>query len=111
MKLFAHLEGKSLRSMKKERVPGVDKRLMLIEPTAHGHEESSILGHEENVARKLRISSDTVFNRTRVLLRRDQVGRTGLFLERELSNEETFESVLRELSDEKPEIRRRLRTV
>jgi predicted nucleotidyltransferase len=96
---------------RKERAPGVDKRLMLIEPTADGHVESSIIGREEPVATLLGISVDTVLNRVRTLLRRDKVGRTGRFIERELSPEETFESALKTLADENPAVRRRLRTV
>jgi predicted nucleotidyltransferase len=93
------------------RVIGVDKRLMLIEPTPQGHIETSVVGHEEIAAGKLQISVDTVLDRTRVLMRRDKVGRTGRFIERELMPEETFELVLKKLSDEKPEVRRRLKTV
>lgn len=91
------------------RVPGVDKRLMLIEPTEKGHVESSIVGQEERVARLLGISVDTVLDRVRTLLRRDKVGRTGLFIDRELAPEESFESVLKRLADTNPAVRRRLK--
>jgi len=57
------------------------------------------------------ISVETVLDRVRVLTRRDKIGRTGLFIERELLPDETFESVLKKLADKKPEVRRRLRTV
>jgi predicted nucleotidyltransferase len=93
------------------RVVGVDKRLMLIEPTPQGHVESNVVGREEIAAEKLQVSIDTVFDRTRALMRRDKIGRTGRFIERELMPEETFELVLKKLSDEKPEVRRRLKTV
>ena len=96
---------------KNVRVPGVDKRLMLIEPTPEGHVESSIVGREGEVAKLLGISTKTVLDRVRVLKRRDEVGRTGLFIERELSPHETFESVLKKLSERNPAVRRRLRTV
>jgi predicted nucleotidyltransferase len=91
------------------RTPGVDKRLMLIEPTEKGHVESRVVGREEHVAKLLGISVDTVVNRVRTLLRRDDVGRTGLFIERELAPHETFESVLKKLADENPAVRRRLK--
>ncbi len=91
------------------RVPGVDKRLMLIEPTTYGHVESYIVGREEEIASLLKISVDTVFDRSRALKRRDKIGRTGRFIEKELLPNETFESALRKLKDEKPEVRRRLR--
>ena len=94
---------------KKTRVPGVDKRLMLIEPTEWGHVESSIIGREDEVAKVLGISVETVLDRVRTLMRRDRVGRTGLFIERELSPEESFEAVLKRIADGNPAVRRRLR--
>ena len=93
------------------RVPGVDKRLMLIEPTEDGHIESSILGREGEVAKLLGISIETVLDRVRTLTRRDKVGRTGLFIERRLASNETFELVLKELAERNPAVRRRLRAV
>jgi predicted nucleotidyltransferase len=92
------------------RVAGVDKQLMLIEPTATGHVKSGIVGREEEVARFLGISVDTVYDRVRALLRRDEIGRTGVFIERVLSSGETFEMVLQGLAGKNPAVRRRLRT-
>ena len=91
-----------------ERVPGVDKRLMLIEPTERGHVESSILGREGEVARLLGISLEAVMDRVRALLRRDEVGRTGVFLKRELGPDESFEAVLADIAAKNPAVRRRL---
>jgi len=91
------------------RVPGVDKRLMLVEPTEEGHIESSIIGQEERVAKLLGISVDTVLDRVRALMRRDKVGRTGLFIEREIPPDESFESLLKKLADTNPAVRRRLK--
>ncbi len=100
----------SLRMLEENtRVSGVDKRLMLIEPTAEGHIESSIVDREEEVASLLNISLNTVYDRVHALLRRDKVGRTGVFIERELSPDETFEMVLKKLADENPAVRRRIR--
>ncbi|MEM2947521.1 MAG: nucleotidyltransferase domain-containing protein [Candidatus Bathyarchaeia archaeon] len=93
------------------RVAGVDKRLMLIEPTEKGHRESGIIGREEHVAKTLKISVETVLDRVHALLRRDEVGRTGVFLEKELVEGETFELALKKLAEENPAIRRRLKTV
>jgi len=90
------------------RVSGVDKRLMLIEPTCLGHRETSIMGREEQVAKTLGVSVETVLDRVHALLKRDMVGRTGVFIERELSSDETFEQALKRLADEKPAVRRRL---
>ncbi len=92
-----------------QRVIGVDKRLMLIEPTARGHIESTIVGRETTVAKMLNVSVEAVFDRVHVLIRRDELGRTGVFIERELRFDETFEMLLKQLADEKPEVRRRLK--
>jgi predicted nucleotidyltransferase len=100
----------SLWMLKKDvRVRGVDKRLMLIEPTPKGHIESSVVDREEEVASLLSISLNTVYDRVHALLRRDKVGRTGVFIERELSPDETFEMVLKKLADQNPAVRRRLK--
>jgi predicted nucleotidyltransferase len=92
------------------RVIGVDKRLMLITPTQKGHVESSIIGQEEHVAKALRISVETVLDRVHTLLRRDEVGRTGVFIEMELPKDETFEMALQQLAYQNPAVRRRLST-
>jgi len=100
----------TLQTLKQNlRVPGVDKRLMLIEPTERGHVESTVVGRENSVASLLGVSVETVLDRVHALLRRDEVGRTGVFLERELGPHETFEMVLKQLAEQNPAVRRRLR--
>ncbi|TFF84816.1 nucleotidyltransferase [Candidatus Thorarchaeota archaeon] len=89
-----------------KRVPGVDKRLILIEPTNQGHIESGVIGHEEVVARKLGVSPGIAEERVRVLTRRDEVGRTGVYLTRVLHDDESFEEVARDLRDRDPALRR-----
>ncbi|UCC33426.1 MAG: DNA polymerase subunit beta [Candidatus Bathyarchaeota archaeon] len=108
---FYRFGGEASLQMLKEntRVAGVDKRLMLIEPTLEGHIESAIIDREEEVAGLLGISLNTVHDRVHALLRRDEVGRTGVFIERELSADETFEMVLKRLADQNPAVRRRLK--
>ena len=101
-------EANSDNVMKGLRTPGVDKRLMLIEPTEKGHRESTVVGREEHVAKTLGIATETVLDRVHALLRRDEVGRTGVFIEQELAPNETFEMVLRRLARENPAVRRRL---
>lgn len=91
------------------RVPGVDKRLMLIEPTEQGHVESPVEGREGVVARMLGVSVAVVLDRVRTLRRRSRVGRTGVFLKRRLAPGESFGEVFRELSRSRPAVRRRLR--
>jgi predicted nucleotidyltransferase len=90
-----------------KRVTGVDKRLMLIEPTAEGHVESAVVGLEEAVANLLGVSLNTILDRVHALLRRDEVGRTGAFIEKELAPDQTFEQALKQLADQNPAVRRR----
>jgi predicted nucleotidyltransferase len=91
------------------RMAGVDKRLMLIEPTEKGHAESSIIGHEESAAKRLGVSAETVLDRVHALMKRDKVGRTGVFIKKQLASDETFEMVLKKLADENPAVRRRMK--
>jgi len=108
---FYKFGGEATLTMLKEnlRVLGVDKRLMLIEPTPTGHVESTIRGREEAAAHLLGVPLEVVLDRVRALLRRDEVGRTGVFIERELQPDETFEMVLKKLADQNPAVRRRLK--
>lgn len=100
----------TLQALKQNlRTPGVDKRLMLIEPTKTGHVESTVVGREDSVASLIGVSVETVLGRVRALLRRDRVGRTGVFIERELAPHETFEIVLKQLAEQNPAVRRRLK--
>ncbi|MCW4053484.1 MAG: nucleotidyltransferase domain-containing protein [Candidatus Bathyarchaeota archaeon] len=100
----------SLNQLKADiRVLGVDKRLMLIEPTTVGHMESSIIDREETVAKRLGVSAETVLDRVHALLKRDEVGRTGVFVKRELAPDETFERVMKKLADDNPAVRRRMK--
>jgi uncharacterized protein len=92
------------------RVVGVDKRLMLIEPTEKGHVESCVVGKEEFAAKVLGVAAETVFDRVHTLVRRDVVGRTGVFVKKELSQDETFELALKRLSEQNPAVRRRMET-
>ncbi|MGC9164663.1 MAG: nucleotidyltransferase domain-containing protein [Thermoprotei archaeon] len=90
------------------RVPGVDKRLMLIQPTSKGHIEMPIMGQESFVARLLNIDIETVLERERVLLRRNQIGRTGLYIDYTLAPNESIEQALRHLISKKPSLKKRL---
>lgn len=91
------------------RVPGVDKRLVLIQPTESGHHELSIVDQSKIAADILGISKNMVEQRIRVLTRRDHIGRTGVFLNREIPLEENFEVSLEKLAAQNSLIRRRLR--
>jgi predicted nucleotidyltransferase len=93
---------------KNQRVPGVDKQLLLIEPTDNGHCESPVKGNEIIVAKKVGVSLKIVQERVKILVRRDQVGRTGVYLKRTLMPDDTFESLLKRIADRDPVVRRRL---
>jgi len=100
----------NLRQLRADlRVPGVDKRLMLIEPSAKGHVESSIIGREQYAAKILGITAETVLDRVHTLLKRDVTGRTGVFIKKELAPDETFELALKRLADLNPAVRRRIK--
>jgi len=88
------------------RVPGVNKQLLLIQPCADGHEEMSILGIENAVASMLGISVETVMERVRVLMRRDAVGRTGVYLNMVLEREDAFGTALMSMAHRDPVVRR-----
>jgi hypothetical protein len=51
---------------------------------------------------------ETVLDRVRTLLKRDSVGRTGVFIKKDLAPDETFELALKRLSEANPAVRRRL---
>ncbi|MBU7042302.1 MAG: nucleotidyltransferase domain-containing protein [Theionarchaea archaeon] len=90
-----------------ERISGVDKRLVCIEPTEKGHTELSICEREHEIARRLNVSIDIITERVKVLQRRDKVGRTGIFVSKALHPDETFEAVLRDLTSRNTQFRRR----
>jgi hypothetical protein len=99
-----------LRQVEREiRAAGVDKRLMLIEPTPRGHVESQVIGREAEVAKRIGVGQDIVRERVQVLTRRADIGRTGVFIERKLAPDETFESAMQRLVKENPEVKIRLR--
>ena len=64
------------------------------------------------MAKILDVSIEIVRERVRVLRRRDQVGRTGVFTLISVGPDEQFEAVLKRLTASKPEMRRlqRVRT-
>lgn len=93
---------------KDRRVPGVNKRLELIVPVDLGYKISSIIGRESEVASLLDISIETVMERIRVLSRRDEVGRTGVYINKILEPGESFEQKLKEIMERNPAVRRTL---
>ncbi|WP_297490930.1 nucleotidyltransferase domain-containing protein [Thermococcus sp.] len=94
---------------KGERVPGVNKKLVLIIPTERGHIEREVVGRESEVARTLGVSVDIVRERVHVLTRRDRIGRTGIYLNEEVPDWMTFEEALKVIADRDPNVRRKVR--
>jgi predicted nucleotidyltransferase len=93
-----------------KRVLGIDKRLLLIQPTELGHIEIPITGMEGAIAKILGISTATVQDRVRTLLRRQKTGRTGVYLKHVLEYNETFGDTYNRLARTRPPLRRRIRS-
>ncbi|MBO8181893.1 MAG: nucleotidyltransferase domain-containing protein [Archaeoglobus sp.] len=92
-----------------ERVAGVDKRLMLILPTADGHEEVPIIDIDDvELAKILKTGLEIIEERKRVLEKRRETGRTGVFLNVAVPEDESFESFLEKLARRNPVLRKRL---
>jgi hypothetical protein len=92
-----------------DRVPGVDKRLILIQPTPTGHTETPVPGREGATAKTLGIGVTAVLDRVRTLRRRDKIGRTGVYIQRTLAPDEGFGEIYDRLARRRPPLRRRLR--
>lgn len=88
------------------RVAGVDKRLLLIQPTQEGHLEMSVAHRVEEAARLLRLDADVIRGRIRVLSRRSKSGRTGVYLTHRLADGDSPEEALEALKDADPAVRR-----
>ena len=92
-----------------KRVPGVDKRLVLIVPTGRGHVEIPIDEIQSaEVAKILNVCVEIVEERKRVLERRREKGRTGVFLCETIPLESNFETVLKIIAERNPAVRKRL---
>lgn len=93
----------------KERVPGVNKKLILIVPTERGHVEREVVGRESEVARLLGVSIEIVEERVKILTRRDSIGRTGIYLNEGVPDWMSFEEALKMIADRDPNVRRKVR--
>ena len=99
----------NMNQVKQElRVPGIDKRLVLIKPTLKGHEEMSIIGNEHLAAKEVGISINTVNERKRVLLKREKYGKTGVFFKKSFDASESTEKVLKKMADKHALVRKKL---
>jgi len=94
---------------KGRRVPGIDKRLMLIQPTENGHIGMEVMGNEPMAAKAVGVPIGLIREREQVLNRRDKVGRTGIYLKHHLMPEDNIEVELKRLADTDTNIKRRYR--
>lgn len=94
----------------KKRVPGIDKRLVLIKPIKEGSKEISIIGKEKMAAKTAGVPIRLVLERKRLLIKRDKKGRNGPFLRERLNREESFDTVLRRIAAKNPYVREELRS-
>lgn len=91
------------------RVAGVDKRLVLIMPMEVGHAEIPIDEMQPaEVAKILGVCVEIVEERKRVLERRREIGRTGVFLLEKVPLESNFETVLKMIAERNPAVRKRI---
>jgi len=77
------------------RVAGINKKLEIIIPTEKGHYEISLKGNEDLASKTLKISISTILEREKLLTKRVEKGRTGVFLRYDLNKDESFESSIR----------------
>ncbi|HDD31189.1 MAG TPA: nucleotidyltransferase [Thermococcus litoralis] len=91
------------------RVPGVNKKLILILPTEKGHIEREVVGRENEAAKILGVSIEIVQERVKILTRRDSIGRTGIYLNEEVPDWMSFEEALKRIADRDPNVRKRVR--
>ena len=92
-----------------KRVAGVDKRLVLIIPTEFGHREIPLNELQPSeIAKILGVCIDIVEERIRVLERRREIGRTGVFLLEKIPLESNFETMLKIIAERNPFVRKRL---
>ncbi|UCE13812.1 MAG: nucleotidyltransferase domain-containing protein [Candidatus Heimdallarchaeota archaeon] len=91
------------------RIPGVTKQLLLIEPKGDGYWISSISTNKQRAIKVLSLSQRIIDERIRVLERRDNIGRTGVLLDYSLSPDENFELCLKQIADRNVLVRRMLK--
>ncbi len=90
------------------RRPGINKNLQLIKPTPIGHIELPVLKYLGESAKLIGVSPETIMGRARVLMRRREKGRTGLYRSMELGEKISFEEALKMLEARNPSLRKRL---
>lgn len=92
-----------------KRSPGVNKSLDIIIPTEKGHRKVPLLGNEKLACDVIGISPKIIEIRKRVLMKRDQIGRTGIFLKETIGPNDSFGEKLQSLMDSNTFVRRKLK--
>ncbi len=95
--------------LQEQRIAGVNKKLLLIEPEGEGYWKSSVRANRKRTVEVLDLSQHIVDERIRVLERRDTIGRTGIFLDYNLHPDENFDQALKKISDRNVIVRRVLK--
>ena len=90
------------------RVCGVNKELLFIKPVKEGHVEFSVIGREEKVAKMLGVSVDIVRERVQVLTRRDEIGRTGVFVKLVLPPSSNIETEVIKAAKKNPFLKKKI---
>lgn len=80
-----------------KRVPGVNKKLYIIEPTDYGHMEISLQGNEDYASKLLKISVNTIREREALLMKRKESGHSGIYLRYDISGDDTIYDVINKL--------------
>ncbi|MEM1944289.1 MAG: nucleotidyltransferase domain-containing protein [Nitrososphaerota archaeon] len=90
------------------RKAGINKSLQLIKPTQYGHIETPVVKNLEEAARLIGVPPHVIMSRVRVLTKRREKGRTGIYLYLELGEEHSFEETLKKMEARSPALRKRL---
>lgn len=93
-----------------KRVSGMNKSLTVVVPVEEGHLEFPAESAPEIAAKLIGCDPRALRDRIRVLRRRQEHGRTGVYRELVLDGDQTFSWALKRLVDDNPVLRRRLRS-
>lgn len=91
------------------RRPGINKDLLAIIPIKEGHIEFPVRDRIEEVAKMIGVKPETLRSRVRILLRRREVGKTGVYRNIEIDGNVSFEEILERMVSENPILRKRIR--
>ncbi|GBC70689.1 hypothetical protein HRbin02_00457 [Candidatus Calditenuaceae archaeon HR02] len=93
---------------RRNRVTGMNKALRVIIPTSYGHSEFPAERDPELAANLIGVDPLDLRRRISVLTRRREHGKTGVYSKIVLGAGESFSSILNQLLDRNPRIRRRI---